>query len=77
MACVLTFHWVRISVPAPTQNRFFQGPMGRCKVTTPSSFSLTSNRVIAKPLTYCPRHTAQLITGVSVPTTGVCYNSLL
>ena len=26
--------------------RAFKGPMGRCKATTPSSFSLTSNRVI-------------------------------
>ena len=34
--------------------------LGRCTATTPSSFSLTSNRLI---LTYCPRHTAQLIIG--------------
>ena len=25
--------------------QIFKGPMGRCKATTPTSFSLTSNRV--------------------------------
>ena len=34
-----------------------KGPMGRCKATTPSSLSLTSNRVTTN-------WTAQLITGV-------------
>ena len=37
--------------------------VGRCKATTPSSLSLTSNRVTTNP-NYCPRQTAQLITGV-------------
>ena len=38
-------HLVRISVPAPTQNGFFNAPMGRCKATIPSSFALTCNMV--------------------------------
>ena len=42
----------------------FKGPMGRCLATTPSSLSLTSNRVTINLLTFCPRQTVQLITGV-------------
>ena len=59
-------YWVHISVSAPIHSVFLKvsGPVGRCKATTPSSFSLTSNRVTTNLLTYCPRQTAQLITGV-------------
>ena len=35
--------WVRISVPAPTPSMLYKG---KCKATSPSSISLTSNEVI-------------------------------
>ena len=37
--------WVRISVPVPIQSWYLKTQWGMCGATTPSSLSLTSNRV--------------------------------
>ena len=51
-------------------------PMGRCKSTTPSSFSLTSNRVTTNYWpTVLERQPSWYLVCVSV--TSVCYNNLL
>ena len=36
--------WVHISVLAANQCSFFKGPVDRCKMTTPSSLSLITNK---------------------------------
>ena len=54
--------------------RVLKGPVRRCKATH-YTFSLTN--ITGPLLTYCPRQTAQLITGVCDHGRCVLYNSLL